>query len=192
MSERAVRTTLGKLARKGLIGRIVKNHPNGRTKGVVFSIEPLFLKLRGRVKDLSPTEGEENFTYEGEETFTPNTREYGNKKRDIKNSSSGAAAPEGAREGETERSSADDISEEFMGDSLRETRKRYGVKSEYEDGGERSTEMPIEPKKECPSKDSYSPTRWYNEVFSEIYRGASGQPVLTGGSTGRPVPTFQG
>jgi len=202
VSERTIKTTLGKLARKGLIGRIVKNDPSGRTKGVVFSIEPLLLKLRGRVKDLSPTEGEKSFTHEDEEIFTPNTREDGKKKRDIKNSSSGDGAPEEAQAGKGKQSYSDDISEDLLGDSLRETRKRYGVKGTQIDTENKKkgkdlekTEGTLSPKttgtraddnsrgrkKERHSKDSYSSTRWYNEVFSEIYRGASGQPVLTGG-----------
>jgi hypothetical protein len=202
VSERTIKTTLGKLARKGLVGRIVKNDPSGRTKGVVFSIEPLLLKLRRRVKDLSPTEGEKNFTYEDEEIFTPNTREDGKKKRDIKNSSSGDAAPEEAQAGKGKQSYSDDISEDLLGDSLRETRKRYGVKGTQIDAenkkkgrdlekrggtlspkttGARADDNSQGRKKERYSKDSYSSTRWYNEVFSEIYSGASGQPVLTGG-----------
>jgi len=129
------------------------------------------LKLRGRVKDLSPTEGEKSFTYEGEETFTPTTREDGNKKSDSKNSSSGDRAPE---EATAEHSYSDDT----LGDSLRETRELHAL-SDAEIGPENQKVRGR--KKESNSKDPYNSTRWYNEVFSEIYRGASGQPVLTGG-----------
>lgn len=171
VSERTVQNTLGKLAQKGLIGRIVKKHPSGRTKGVVFTIEPLLIKLKGRVKDLSPTEGEKNFTYEGEETFTPNTREVGNKSRDSKKSS-----PEALPAGEA--AAKHSYSNDTLGNSLRETRELYAL-SDAETGPENQKARGR--KRKSNSKDPYNSTRWYNEVFSEIYKEASGQPVLTGG-----------
>ena len=226
VSERTIQKRLGGLAEKGLIGRVVKKHLNGRTKGVVFSIEPLIRKLRGGVKGPSPTEGEKVFTYVGEETAAPNTREEGYKSKESKKCSgieSGGKAAE--------------IGDESLGDSLRETRERYGDRGELRtampagiksgDRGERLSAMPagiksgdrgdpstahevcaqgdrvagIVPgnniKDEIPdrvrddkkegnksaqvSKAPYNSTKWYNEVFSGIYKEASGQPVLTGG-----------
>ena len=75
MSERSIRNVLASLVGKGLLRRKVSLHGNGRTNGVVFSIDPLVRKLRATMKKSSPTVGEENFTYVHEESFTPNTRE---------------------------------------------------------------------------------------------------------------------
>jgi len=39
-------------------------------------------------------------------------------------------------------------------------------------------------------KDEFCSTRWYNEVFSEMYEEASGQPVLTGGREFKSAETY--
>ena len=67
-----------------------------------------------------------------------------------------------------------------------------------EDRGERGAAMPMGTDRSAEhdrgaakqEKDSYSPTRWYNEVFSDIYRSASGQPVLTGSREYRAARTY--
>jgi hypothetical protein len=87
MSERSIRNVLASLVKKGLLRRKVSLHGNGRTNGVVFSIDPLVRKLKTTMKKSSPTVGEENFTYVYEESFTPNTGEDLNKKDESKNTS---------------------------------------------------------------------------------------------------------
>jgi len=200
ISERSVKITLGNLERKGLIGRSVKKDPSGRTNGVVFSIEPLLQKLGGRVKDFSPTEGEKNFTYVGEEKLTLTTREECNKKQDNKKRSSSSTAliredskPEGINISD---------SDGYGGESLREVRERYvltGARMELvnpppvsalneptglapgEETQSGDIDLPIEQTAKNSSVDPYSSTKWYNEVFSALYEEAAGQPVLTGG-----------
>jgi DNA-binding MarR family transcriptional regulator len=49
MSERSIRNVLASLVKKGLLRRKVSLHGNGRTKGVVFSIDPLVRKLHLRL-----------------------------------------------------------------------------------------------------------------------------------------------
>jgi DNA-binding MarR family transcriptional regulator len=44
MSERSIRNVLASLVKKGLLRRKVSLHGNGRTNGVVFSIDPLVRK----------------------------------------------------------------------------------------------------------------------------------------------------
>ena len=39
-------------------------------------------------------------------------------------------------------------------------------------------------------KNEYCSTRWYNDVFSEIYEETSGQPVLTGGREYKSAETY--
>jgi hypothetical protein len=87
MSERSIRNVLASLVKKGLLRRKVSLHGNGRTNGVVFSIDPLVRKLKTTMKKSSPTVGEENFTYVYEESFTPNTGEDLNKRDESKNTS---------------------------------------------------------------------------------------------------------
>jgi len=87
MSERSIRSALTALEKKGLLRRKVSRHGNGRTNGVVFSIDPLVRKLRTIMKKSSPTVGEEIDPYVGEESFRPNTGEEFNKRDDKKNTS---------------------------------------------------------------------------------------------------------
>lgn len=44
--------------------------------------------------------------------------------------------------------------------------------------------------KEKKWKDKFCSTKWYNEVFSEMYEEASGQPVLTGGREYKSAETY--
>jgi DNA-binding MarR family transcriptional regulator len=44
--------------------------------------------------------------------------------------------------------------------------------------------------KNAPAGSAYSPTRWYNEVFRELYEAASGQPALTGGREYKSAETY--
>lgn len=44
--------------------------------------------------------------------------------------------------------------------------------------------------KEKKWKDEFCSTRWYNDVFSEMYEEASGQPVLTGGREYKSAVTY--
>ncbi len=44
--------------------------------------------------------------------------------------------------------------------------------------------------KEKKWKDQFCSTRWYNEVFSQMYEEVSGQPVLTGGREYRSAETY--
>ncbi len=44
--------------------------------------------------------------------------------------------------------------------------------------------------KEKKWKDEFCSTRWYNDVFSEMYEEASGQPVLTGGREYKSAETY--
>ncbi|MCK5392053.1 MAG: winged helix-turn-helix transcriptional regulator [Deltaproteobacteria bacterium] len=46
--------------------------------------------------------------------------------------------------------------------------------------------------KEKKWKDKFCSTRWYNEVFSEMYEEASGQPVLTGGREYKSAEVYFG
>ena len=39
-------------------------------------------------------------------------------------------------------------------------------------------------------KDEFCSTRWYNDVFSEMYEESSGQPVLTGGREYKSAETY--
>jgi hypothetical protein len=87
MSERGIKKVLASLEQKGLLKRKLSRHGNGRTNGVVFSIDPLVRKLRSIMKKSSPTVGEEMDTHVYEESFTPNTREEFNKREDDKNTS---------------------------------------------------------------------------------------------------------
>ncbi len=75
MNERSVRRLLTSLEKKGLLRRKVSLHGNGRTRGVVFSVDPLVRKLRTMMKKMSPTVGEENVPYVGVQSVPPNTRE---------------------------------------------------------------------------------------------------------------------
>lgn len=87
MSERGIKKVLASLEKKGFLKRKVSRHGNGRTNGVVFSIDPLVRKLRSIMKKSSPTVGEEMDTHVYEESFTPNTREEFNKRDESKNTS---------------------------------------------------------------------------------------------------------
>jgi hypothetical protein len=44
--------------------------------------------------------------------------------------------------------------------------------------------------KEKSWKDEFCSTRWYNDVFSEMYEEAAGQPVLTGGREFKSAETY--
>lgn len=87
MNERSIRRLLTSLEKKGLLKRKVSLHGNGRTKGVVFSIDPLVRKLRTMMKKMSPTVGEENVPYVGVEFVPPNTGEDLNKRDESENTS---------------------------------------------------------------------------------------------------------
>ncbi len=87
MSERSIRSALTTLEKKGLLKRKVSRHGNGRTNGVIFSIDPLVKKLKSIMKKSSPTVGEENVPYVGEESFHPNTGKEFNKRDEDKNTS---------------------------------------------------------------------------------------------------------
>lgn len=230
VTERTVQKTLGKLAEKGLIGRSVKKHPSGRTKGVVFTIEPLLMKLTGRAKDPSPTEGEGSFACGGEEAAAPNTRDTGNKSRESKEMGTDRSAERdrgaidkdncgdggerftvmsGDKDGDgggpstvhrvqaqgervLTKMSTDSNLDYEIGDSMREVRERYSlsdkeIRTTPNAGSEVSRQSSV---KSRTSKDPYSPVRWYNEVFSEVYKKASGQPVLSGGREYRAAGTY--
>jgi DNA-binding transcriptional ArsR family regulator len=87
MSERSIRKALTALEKKGLLRRKVSRHGNGRTNGVVFSIDPLLRKLRSIMKKSSPTVGEGIDPYVGEESVPPNTGEEFKKREEDKNTS---------------------------------------------------------------------------------------------------------
>jgi len=87
MNERSIRRILTSLENKGLLKRVVNQHGNGRTKGVVFSIAPLVRRLKTVMKKMSSTVGEEIVPYVGEESVPPNTGEEFNKKDEDKNTS---------------------------------------------------------------------------------------------------------
>ncbi|HKQ33627.1 MAG TPA: hypothetical protein VJV40_10485, partial [Thermodesulfobacteriota bacterium] len=87
MNERSIRRILTSLENKGLLKRVVNQHGNGRTKGVVFSIAPLVRRLKNVMKKMSPTVGEEIVPYVGEESVPPNTGEEFNKRDEDKNTS---------------------------------------------------------------------------------------------------------
>ena len=55
MSERSIKSVLASLVKKGLLRRKVSLHGNGRTSGVVFSVDPLLRRLKTAMKKTSPT-----------------------------------------------------------------------------------------------------------------------------------------
>ncbi len=46
--------------------------------------------------------------------------------------------------------------------------------------------------KKKPGGGAYSSTRWYNEVFRDLYERAAGQPALTGGREYKSAETYFG
>ena len=63
----------------------------------------------------------------------------------------------------------------------------YEPKARYESQAKEQVQERIKEKK---WKDKFCSTRWYNEVFSEMYEKASGQPVLTGGREYKSAETY--
>ncbi|GJM14824.1 MAG: hypothetical protein DHS20C13_01510 [Thermodesulfobacteriota bacterium] len=61
------------------------------------------------------------------------------------------------------------------------------VKSLCESQTEYTSQTVVKEKK---WKDEFCSTRWYNDVFSEMYEEASGQPVLTGGREFKSAETY--
>lgn len=61
------------------------------------------------------------------------------------------------------------------------------IKSVCESSAEYKSQPDIKEKK---WKDEFCSTRWYNDVFSEMYQEVSGQPVLNGGREYRSAVTY--
>jgi|GEM_PF-1425482 len=135
MSERSIRKALTALEKKGLLRRKVSRHGNGRTNGVVFSIDPLLRKLRTIMKKSSPTVGEEIDPYVGEESVRPNTGEDFNKRDESKNTSAKNAVVRGRARGDL---------------SAREDREKECVEGEMNFGFIRETGGAVE---EAPRND---------------------------------------
>ena len=66
-----------------------------------------------------------------------------------------------------------------------ESSGEIGIVREPETGYEVQNEI-----KEKNWKDEFCSTRWYNDVFSDMYEGAAGQPVLTGGREYKSAETY--
>jgi DNA-binding MarR family transcriptional regulator len=60
-------------------------------------------------------------------------------------------------------------------------------KAQYESQAQEQGQEKIREKK---WKNEFCSTKWYNEVFSEMYEEASGQPVLTGGREYKSAETY--
>ena len=211
MNERSIRRVLTSLEKKGLLKRKVSLHGNGRTKGVVFSIDPLVRKLRIIMKEMSPTVGEENVPYVHEESVPPNTGEDLNKRDESKNTSAkNADGRKRAYDGVRVNEEAKEVSEtgeinygfiretggpdqEAPGNDRRQAREGDAETKEGKAGQihlARAGQGPRGPitgedeepvRKEKKKSDPCSPSRWYNEVFRGLYEEAAGQPALTGG-----------
>lgn len=61
------------------------------------------------------------------------------------------------------------------------------MKGFYESPAEYMLQAEVKDKK---WKDEFCSTRWYNDVFSEMYETSSGQPVLTGGREYKSAETY--
>ena len=220
MNERSIRRVLTSLEKKGLLKRKVSLHGNGRTKGVVFSIDPLVRKLRIIMKEMSPTVGEENVPYVHEESVPPNTGEDLNKRDESKNTSAkNADGRKRAYDGVRVNEEAKEVSEtgEINYGFIRETggpdqeaprndrRQAREGDAETKEGkaGQihlaRAGQGPRGPitgedeepvRKEKKKSDPCSPSRWYNEVFRGLYEEAAGQPALTGGREYKSAETY--
>lgn len=212
MNERSIRRVLTSLEKKGLLRRKVSLHGNGRTKGVVFSIDPLVRKLRTIMKKMSPTVGEENVPYVGVESVPPNTGEDLNKKDESKNTS--------AKNADGRKRSRDDVcvneegeekiergAEEMNYGFIRETGGPDQEAPRNDRSGGKAGQIHLaragqgprglfsgedeEPaRKEKKKSDPCSPSRWYNEVFRGLYEEAAGQPALTGGREYKSAETY--
>lgn len=77
-------------------------------------------------------------------------------------------------------------SSEQREDSLREIRTVNESAGSYKSHSQ-ETDPVVKEKK---WKDEFCSTRWYNDIFSEMYEEASGQPVLTGGREYKSAVTY--
>lgn len=66
-------------------------------------------------------------------------------------------------------------------------KQNKSVKSVCESEAEYKSQAGVKEKK---WKDEFCSTRWYNDIFSEMYEKACGQPVLTGGREYRSAVTY--
>ncbi|MEM7009243.1 MAG: hypothetical protein AAF462_08940 [Thermodesulfobacteriota bacterium] len=64
------------------------------------------------------------------------------------------------------------------------------IKSAHESLGSYESQNGYDEVKEKNWKNEFCSTKWYNDVFSEMYEEASGQPVLTGGREYKSAETY--
>lgn len=211
VSERAIKQTLSRIEKKGLLERKVERKPNGRISGVVFSLDPLVRKLRSLMKKSSPTVGENSFTLVGEKSFTPNTREDLNTRQENRKKKSAKDADvvggSGFSDSKEDRGSRIEAGPEESGsgrenggasDALRGGDQARGKGDQIQTvPGVRRPDGPPLPGIESEEgagarkwKDPWCPARWYGEVFAGIYEEAAGQPALMGGREFKSAETY--